>query len=138
MKSLKEHAINLWQSHLSKHASQGNNLAHLMLKNGYTGAIGKYADYSMSNSAVNAYKNGSMPLSQWNSNHAKELSKILGKKISVKELKDFLSAYGKDGYHHTSKYYNKTNFYSLPKAFHGIEEGKIDLNDLRYALEHFT
>lgn len=84
-----------------------------------------YFGYSMSNNAVDAYENGEMPISKWSkkaimeevekSVREGELSlqcsmQALGK-LPVKALKEYcLYSSSK---HHTSKYYNMTEFYSL-------------------------
>ena len=88
----------------------------------------------MSNNAVNAYEQGEKPLSKWTkadllnefekglptlSDYLKDLYKdILSinlveklKKLSLKELKNLLLT--KSSYHHTSKYYNATDFYKV-------------------------
>lgn len=79
-----------------------------------------YHGYSMSNNAVDAYDNGEMPLSKWTKtailNELVELdadSEIieLAKKMTVKQLKDIFLY--KSSWHHTSKMYNRTDFYSV-------------------------
>lgn len=84
-----------------------------------------YSGNSMSNRAVSAYSNGEMPLSKWTK------SKILAgvsayfvgktgkmlveklKKMTLRELAEkFLT---KTSWHHTSKFANPTNFYSVDK-----------------------
>ncbi len=91
-------------------------------------------DYSMSNNAKQAYSNGSMPISKWNkkmiveelitqannaSNYLKESYEFIQDvesfknmllKMNLNELKKLLE---KDGWHHTSKCYNETNFYKV-------------------------
>ncbi|MCI8378573.1 MAG: hypothetical protein HFH72_08645 [Lachnospiraceae bacterium] len=80
-----------------------------------------YSGYSMSNNAVSAYNSGEMPLSKWtkvailaaifeNCEISEEKAELL-RKMTAKELKDdFLQM---SSWHHTSKFYNCTNFYSL-------------------------
>lgn len=87
-----------------------------------------YNGYSMSNNAVAAYADGEKPLSKWtkpeileaifdNCEISEEKADLL-RKMTVKELKDeFLQM---SSWHHTSKFYNCTNFYSLD--FEEIEE----------------
>lgn len=70
----------------------------------------------MSNNAVAAYENGQKPLSNFTKEDAEALSDLTGKKWTLKEVKDFVKDYGEVGYHHTSKFYNKTNFYSIAEA----------------------
>lgn len=86
------------------------------------------AGYSMSNNAVAAYEDGEMPLSKWtkaailnviseNCEMSDEKANLL-KKMTAKELKDaFLK---RSSWHHTSMFYNSTNFYSLD--FEAIEK----------------
>lgn len=82
--------------------------------NGYNG-------YSMSNNAVNAYENGEMPYSKWTKT---EIIDAAVKKFElsddeIKTLKSYKAAVLKEGllvktsWHHTSEYYNRTDFYSL-------------------------
>jgi len=85
-----------------------------------------YYRYSMSNNAKDAYKNGIMPYSKWTK---KAILRVLKKKakkekfeikeehwmtfnkMPVKQLKDILLYYSE--WHHTSSWYNKTDFYAL-------------------------
>lgn len=82
-----------------------------------------YYGYSMSNNAVLAYENGEKPLSKWTKTGIiaaikKELEeenltldfdvdKL--KKIPIKKLKDVCLSHS--SWHHTSSYYNQTEFY---------------------------
>lgn len=87
-----------------------------------------YNGYSMSNNAVAAYESGEMPLSKWtktaildaifdNCEISEEKSDLI-RKMTAKELEDaFLQM---SSWHHTSKFYNCTNFYSI--VFDKIEE----------------
>lgn len=81
-----------------------------------------YSHYSMSNNAKTAYSKGSKPLSKWTKkdiiDRIDEVIKGYNlplniddyKKMRMSELKNYLK---KQGYHHTSKYYNITDFYDL-------------------------
>lgn len=82
--------------------------------------VGGYSGYSQSNSAIESKEQGSMPLSQWTKeriisylNRSKELKPYIDifKKMSLAKLKD--NVLRSDGWHHTSKFYNKTDFYSV-------------------------
>jgi len=83
---------------------------------------GGYSGYSMSNRAKEAYASGEKPLSSWRKEdileelgNVEELEPLMEefKKMSLTELKDkFLT---NSSYHHTSKFFNTTNFYSLKK-----------------------
>lgn len=82
-----------------------------------------YKGYSMSNNAVKAYDEGRMPLSKWTKTAILEavenyLTSYGNKKyftrfenLNKKDLSQFISTDGE--WHHTSKYYNRTVFYSL-------------------------
>jgi len=79
-----------------------------------------YYNYSMSNNAVEAYERGEMPISKWTKKAImEELSKCnvkpehmaAFKTMSINELRDKLLY--SCGWHHTSKYYNRTEFYSF-------------------------
>lgn len=79
-----------------------------------------YHGYSMSNNAVAAYDNGEMPLSKWTKSAIlNELVEqeanpdiiALAKKMTVAQLKDVFLY--KSSWHHTSKMYNRTDFYSV-------------------------
>lgn len=74
----------------------------------------------MSNNAVDAYENGEKPLSKWTkADIIAELQEegvsndILqtSKKLSLAQLKEIFLY--KSSWHHTSKMYNRTNFYSV-------------------------
>lgn len=86
-----------------------------------TANVGRgYSGYSMSNNAISAYNKGSMPISKWTKQKIiQSISDISDtynlnidinalKKLKNDELKKYLI---QDGYHHTSKYYNTTDFY---------------------------
>ena len=74
-------------------------------------------DYSMSNNAADAYEAGEKPLSKWTK---KNILAIVGqevinrnpelKALNLKELRAIFLT--QDGWHHTSKFYNETNFYA--------------------------
>lgn len=77
-----------------------------------------YDGYSMSNNARDAYSDGEKPISKWTKSEIlKSVSEIRPdivenlKKIDVKTLKSKLLF--QSSWHHSSKYYNKTDFYSL-------------------------
>ena len=74
-------------------------------------------DYSMSNNAADAYEAGEKPLSKWTK---KDIIATIGadvinrnpelKALNLKELRAIFLT--QDGWHHTSKFYNETNFYA--------------------------
>ena len=85
-----------------------------------------YYGYSMSNNAVDAYRFGEKPLSKWLKadlidsiedvlENKTDISKF--KKLTVKQLKEYFLY--ESSWHHTSKMYNETSFYS-------IDEDNID------------
>lgn len=72
----------------------------------------------MSYGADGAYRNGEMPLSKWSKAQFLDQIESLGlanfadlKKLTVKELKFY--CLDQTSWHHTGKYFNETNFYSL-------------------------
>lgn len=77
-----------------------------------------YRGFSMSNNAVDAYNSGEKPFSKWTKSEIlKEIESLnvktfeLFKKMKVKTLKDnFLY---KSSWHHSSKFYNEVDFYSV-------------------------
>lgn len=75
-----------------------------------------YSGYSMSTNAESAYANGQKPLSKWNKEDLLEFNSLFNTKSSLKSMKSFLSRFGYSGYHHTSKFYNETSFYSMSDA----------------------
>lgn len=82
-----------------------------------------YSGYSMSNNAVCAYSNGEKPISKWtkvafieavrDEFEECELNAVLPfvKKLTIKQIKSDYLEYA--GWHHTSKFYNKTEFYAV-------------------------
>lgn len=79
----------------------------------------------MSNNAVNAYENGEKPLSKWTKKEILSELENLGwnienfKKFKVSDLKSELLE--KSSWHHTSKFFNETNFYCIEE---GLEENE--------------
>lgn len=94
-------------------------------------ANGGYSGYSMSNRAVSAYNDGEMPLSKWTkalilasveellTSGADEIMSKL-RQLSKRTLASHFLVYA--SWHHTSSYYNKTEFYRIDD----------------YAVEHLT
>lgn len=78
-----------------------------------------YYGFSMSNNAVEAYKNGEMPLSKWTKKAILEEAEKYTLQCSLEKLKQLPLALLRDkllyesSWHHTSKFYNETNFYSF-------------------------
>lgn len=94
-----------------------------------------YYGYSMSNNAVSAYENGEKPFSKWtkadivreirNSELEFNFSMEKIKKVPVKVLRD--RCLMKTSWHHTSSYYNTTDFYSVDLDFlTEVDDEKID------------
>lgn len=77
----------------------------------------------MSNNAVSAYENGEKPLSQWTKgdiiSEVEKISKETALSFDIAGLKKIPGPMLKNiclkqtSWHHTSEYYNRTNFYSL-------------------------
>ena len=84
-----------------------------------------YAGWSMSNNAVDAYNSGQKPISKWSKT---EILKAIAeidpqkadwlKKVKLSVLKE--NALCEEGWHHTSKEYNKTKFFGIDEDF--VEE----------------
>lgn len=83
-----------------------------------------YVGYSMSVRAAQAYDNGEMPLSKWTKklilerireilyeNPAHEITADDFEKLRLDELKKHVLV--RSSWHHTSKYFNRTDFYSV-------------------------
>lgn len=80
-----------------------------------------YHNYSMSNNAVIAYATGEKPKSKWTKSEILEEIKNVDntflekysqiEKVKVSILKDYFLK--NSSWHHTSNYYNKTDFYSI-------------------------
>lgn len=97
-----------------------------------------YDGYSMSNNARYAYGNGEKPLSKWTK---KDIIAIVGqdvidrnpqlKALKLKELRAIFLT--QDGWHHTSKFYNETNFYAC-RTLDDIKENPEDAIDDLYNL----
>ena len=90
-----------------------------------------YKGYSMSNNAVEAYRYGEKPKSKWTKESIlvqmkrdgvpiKKIQEI--SKMSAADIRDeFLSV---SSWHHTSKHYNRTDFYS-------VDSGKAEEYDMK-------
>ena len=92
-----------------------------------------YHNYSMSNNAVAAYENNEKPLSKWTKqeiiNQVLEVNPALDEKllksIKVKILKSYMLH--RTSWHHTSNYYNRTDFYSLDDEYiESIDNGFLE------------
>lgn len=98
-----------------------------------------YFGFSMSNNAIAAYWNGEKPLSKWTK---KEIMEAITKAVNAREieLKADLSKLKRlpvktlrevclyrSSWHHTSSYFNETNFYSLDvEKIEGLTNEKIE------------
>jgi len=92
-----------------------------------------YSGYSMSNNALEAYDSGMMPLSKWtkkaiigqaifdgySEEHIAQMAKMTHKKL----LEDFIEDSGE--WHHTSKFYNATEFYRLKEEEMAFNANKV-------------
>lgn len=84
-----------------------------------------YSGYSMSNNAVDAYESGEKPRSKWtkaailNAIEAEVLNGTLSLQCNIEKLKQAPLSFLRTkvlqyaSWHHTSKYFNRTDFYSL-------------------------
>ena len=108
-----------------------------------------YSGYSMSNNAVDAYNRGNKPISKWTKKAILDEIKSIGeeynlkfdferlKKENISELRETILT--KNGYHHTSKYYNTTDFYyiDLEKLYdNDYILGRLNKHDIRYQQEN--
>lgn len=108
-----------------------------------------YSSYSMSNNAVDAYNRSNKPMSKWTKKAILDEIKSIGeeynlkfdferlKKENVSELRETILA--KNGYHHTSKHYNVTDFYciDLEELYdNGYILGRLNKHDIRYQQEN--
>lgn len=101
-----------------------------------------YSGFSMSNNAVDAYDNGEKPLSKWSKAEILQEIRIYAKenninidmeklnKVSLPVLRE--SFLYKTAYHHTSKFYNSTDFYAID--FDTVNE-MVDLESVQKLLE---
>lgn len=87
-----------------------------------------YHNYSMSNNAVAAYQDGEKPISKWAKSDILALcgdKAALLKPLTVKELRNLLLY--KSSLHHTSSYYNVTDFYSFDHdALEDVTSNTVD------------
>lgn len=102
-----------------------------------------YVDYSMSVNAWNAYENGEMPISQWKKvnilealekAYSKAYSDIAGK-YPLKILKD--TCLECTSWHHTSKFFTETDFYSVREDIESVEQlvSELEANAKKAAVE---
>lgn len=99
-----------------------------------------YYGYSMSNNAVDAYENGEKPKGKWKKSEIVDaISKAIKsgeiepkceklidylRKVPAKNLRD-LTLY-KSSWHHTSSWYNETDFYSIDYDYiEGVTEDTL-------------
>ena len=99
-----------------------------------------YIEFSMSVAAKNAYDNGESPISNWTKSKImdaieNEYGKEYVKEFSIFPLYILKSVLLSEcGWHHTSKYYNKTIFYYLPER--DKEEIENALNECKERLKN--
>lgn len=79
-----------------------------------------YNGFSKSNNAVNAEAGGLYPLTQ----AARELVK-LNPSLKLWQARAILKLYGPSEWHHTSGWYNKTDYYNTEAANEALAEGEI-------------
>lgn len=92
-----------------------------------------YNGYSMSNNAISAYIYGEMPLSKWTKKAIIEEIEEMEltnfkidnlKKLNLATLKELVLEWS--SWHHTSKFYNRTDFYQINvKALDELTDEKI-------------
>lgn len=97
----------------SQPLSDKNSKKYQNRGNGYDG-------YSMSNNARDAYANGEMPLSRWKKETLLEMLSEINPEVDFGKLnldtlkKQMLT---RSSWHHTSKHYNQTDFYSINESY---------------------
>lgn len=119
-------------SEYKKYAAQQRAVAHISGYNVFGSTItadgrvmysdrgNGYDGYSMSNNARDAYADGEMPISKWSkADIVYEVSRINPdidiSKLNIDTLKQkFLR---RSSWHHTSMYYNKTDFYAVNEKY---------------------
>lgn len=89
-----------------------------------------YDGYSMSNNARAAYAGGEKPLSNWTKADIIDAIQDINPNIDCSRLnaatlkKEFLT---QTSWHHTSKFYNRTNFYSIDTEYvEGLTQSEVD------------
>ena len=89
-----------------------------------------YDGYSMSNNARAAYESGEKPLSNWTKTDIIDAIQDINPDIDCSRLnaatlkKEFLT---QTSWHHTSKFYNRTNFYSIDTEYvEGLTQSEVD------------
>lgn len=89
-----------------------------------------YSGYSMSKRAKSAYEDGEMPLSKWNKDIVQELiAEELGVDFAdVKLLKPYKEYLSLSSWHHTGKFYNKTDFYKVDLDMLKEQGGLVSVN----------
>ena len=95
-----------------------------------------YNRYSMSKRAVEAYDRGEQPMSKWTKQDLLDAVDDLNPSIleacirlSVPELRDFLLAYS--GWHHTSSYFSKTDFYAIREDIEDLKPEDVPKHEKR-------
>jgi hypothetical protein len=103
-----------------------------------------YYHYSMSNNAVEAYDSGQKPMSKWTkkaifealaSYDVKSEHFELFKAMTVDQLRSTLLTYC--GWHHTSKYFNRTDFYQVEYDEDGDYLEAVDTCDIVYKIDNW-
>lgn len=110
---------------VNAHGASLDEGVDIMSESGYDG-------YSMSNNARAAYANDEKPLSKWSKEDiiycASRINKykaMLLKKVSLEDLRNHLLT--RTSWHHTSSYYNQTDFYSFDEeAYEDVHESDIN------------
>lgn len=90
-----------------------------------------YINQSMSERAAEAYDRNSMPLSRWTKEKIIEEVNFVNKNININKMTLKLMKMlflVQNGWHHTGKYFNKTNFYKINADYvENLTQEQIDL-----------
>lgn len=81
-----------------------------------------YCGYSKSNNAVEAEENGIFPLSHVGKHIQYLIIKNLGFKPTLKDCKALAEVYGTSEWHHSSKFYNRVDYYDSQAIFDDLVE----------------
>lgn len=124
---MKQHleAIGFDYTRLTSLASS-NSIARYILTNYESPTYGRgYSGYSMSVNAIEAQNNGSKPLSKWKLQDCKEFNEIFNTKYTLKQFKELLRVWGYGEEHHSSKFYNVTEYFAVHRLIRLLTKGDL-------------
>ena len=114
-----------------KYANDVEGINNYRLDKAYNAEGKGYVGNRMSKNADEAHKSGEeLPMSSWSLIHFKEKVNEEFDDINIKKIKGSYKDYlKKTSWHHTGKFYNITDFYSInyDKLFNAIDDGSIEI-----------